>query len=52
MDKLRLDNLRLEQANTDLKETVKEMNDALRESTKLLLKTRPARPTVRSEASG
>ena len=49
MDKLRLENLRLEQANKDLKETVKEMNDALRESTKLLLKTRPARPAIPHE---
>jgi hypothetical protein len=49
MDKLRLEKLRLEQANKDLKKTVKEMNDALRESTKLLLKTRPARPAIPHE---
>ena len=49
MDKLRLENVRLQQANNDLADAVKEMNEALRESTKLLLKTRPPRPQIPHE---
>jgi chaperonin cofactor prefoldin len=49
MDRLKLENLRLTQQVKDLEGAVKEMNEALRESTKLLLKTRPARPAIPHE---
>ena len=49
MDKLKLENLKLQKANKEMQDALKEMNDALRESTKLLLKTRPARPVIPHE---
>ena len=49
MDKLKLENMKLQRANKEMQDALKEMNDALRESTKLLLKTRPARPAIPHE---
>ena len=49
MDKLRLENMRLQQESTALREQVAEISEALRESTKLLLKSRPARPAIPHE---
>jgi hypothetical protein len=49
MDKLKIENMKLQKTNLDLEDAVKEMQDALRESTKLLLRTRPSRPAIPSE---
>ena len=49
MDKLKLENMKLQKANKEMQDALKEMNDALRESTKLLQKTRPARPVIPHE---
>ena len=49
MDKLKLENLRLKQQVKEMEEAMKEMNDALKESTKLLVKSRPARPPIPHE---
>jgi hypothetical protein len=46
---LSLENMRLQQENRELHEALRKMNNALRESTKLLLKTRPARPNIPHE---
>ena len=49
MDKLKLENLRLKQQMKEMEEAITEMNDALKESTKLLIKARPARPPIPHE---
>ena len=49
MDKLRLENMRLQQEVKALREQVAETNEALRESTKLLLKSKPTRPAIPHE---
>ena len=46
MDALELENLRLKQRERELAGAVAEMAEALRESTKLLLKLRPPRPAI------